>query len=202
VLDYTLDVLRDGRAHQVRLLRDEEPLPYLRAIEMWQHSSTFRSFFLSLLADAPFDAFRWETPPITTTAANRPFEFVLLDSPGLARPPDPAPFARHFPATDPVDASGAWDSIAVFDNLGGDAVLVVPAPRGPVSAYGHLAAFTRQASADQNHALWRAVGAVLQRQIGTEPVWLSTAGGGVSWLHVRLDTRPKYYGFRPYAAYP
>ncbi|MGI9175867.1 MAG: DUF6940 family protein [Rhodothermales bacterium] len=24
-------------------------------------------------------------------------------------------------------------------------------------------------------------------------MWLSTAGGGVSWLHVRLDSRPKYY---------
>jgi len=26
----------------------------------------------------------------------------------------------------------------------------------------------------------------------------STAGAGVSWLHVRLDDRPKYYGFKPY----
>jgi hypothetical protein len=31
-----------------------------------------------------------------------------------------------------------------------------------------------------------------------KPVWLSTAGAGVSWLHVRLDDRPKYYGYRPY----
>jgi hypothetical protein len=81
-------------------------------------------------------------------------------------------------------------------------VLVAPAPRGPAPAYGHLAAFTRRASAAQNHALWRTVGVVLERQIGAEPVWLSTAGGGVSWLHVRLDTRPKYYGFHPYTVYP
>ena len=26
----------------------------------------------------------------------------------------------------------------------------------------------------------------------------SAAGAGVSWLHVRLDDRPKYYGFLPY----
>jgi hypothetical protein len=30
------------------------------------------------------------------------------------------------------------------------------------------------------------------------PEWLSTAGAGVSWLHVRLDDRPKYYGYAPY----
>jgi len=27
---------------------------------------------------------------------------------------------------------------------------------------------------------------------------LSTAGMGVYWLHVRLDTRPKYYQHTPY----
>jgi hypothetical protein len=26
----------------------------------------------------------------------------------------------------------------------------------------------------------------------------STAGAGVSWLHVRLDDRPKYNGYAPY----
>jgi hypothetical protein len=35
-------------------------------------------------------------------------------------------------------------------------------------------------------------------QLGTAPVWVSTAGMGVSWLHVRLDNRPKYYGYKPY----
>jgi len=202
MLDYTLDILRDGQAHAFRLMSDAEPLPYRRAIDLWQHSDAFRSFFLTLLAEVPFDAFRWETPPITTDTADRSFEFVILDSPGLARPPDPVPFARHFSATSPDDASGVDDGIVVFENLGGDAVLVAPAPRGPAPAYGHLAAFTRRASAAQNHALWRTVGVVLERQIGAGPVWLSTAGGGVSWLHVRLDTRPKYYGFHPYTVYP
>ena len=36
------------------------------------------------------------------------------------------------------------------------------------------------------------------RRLGTAPVWLSTAGAGVSWLHVRLGDRPKYYGHAPY----
>ncbi len=34
--------------------------------------------------------------------------------------------------------------------------------------------------------------------ISDRPIWLSTAGGGVAWLHVRLDSTPKYYGYAPY----
>ena len=41
----------------------------------------------------------------------------------------------------------------------------------------------------------------MARRVGARPVWLSTAGAGVSWLHVRLDDRPKYYGCGPYRQY-
>ena len=71
-------------------------------------------------------------------------------------------------------------------------------PSGPLSAYGHIGAFVRHAPEPQRHALWERVGAAMQRRVGTKPVWLSTAGAGVSWLHVRLDDRPKYYGYAPY----
>ena len=76
--------------------------------------------------------------------------------------------------------------------------MAVPCPIGPASAYGHLAAFARLAPASQQDALWRSLGDAMARRIGDRPVWLSTAGGGVSWLHVRLDDRPKYYGYEPY----
>jgi hypothetical protein len=29
--------------------------------------------------------------------------------------------------------------------------------------------------------------------------WISTSGLGVPWVHVRLDSYPKYYQYRPYA---
>jgi hypothetical protein len=34
--------------------------------------------------------------------------------------------------------------------------------------------------------------------MGEDRVWLSTAGAGVPWLHVRLDDAPKYYGHAAY----
>jgi hypothetical protein len=108
----------------------------------------------------------------------------------LASRPDPEAFAAHFPK--------GVDGIVTFPNLGADAILVVPCPLAKSSAYGHLAAFVRHAPDAQRHALWQAVAAAMAQRIGDRPVWLSTAGAGVSWLHVRLDDRPKYYGFEPY----
>lgn len=189
-----VDELQGGRARQFRLFRADERLRYADVAGLWRRDESFRSFFTALLSDAPFPAYRWETPPVIATMAERPFEFVLLDTPALARAPDPAAFADHF---EPGDAG---PSVVAFDNLGRDAVLVVPCPRGPSSAYGHLAAFVRGAPAAQQHALWQTVGQVLEERLGRQPVWLSTAGMGVAWLHVRLDIRPKYYGFRPYTS--
>lgn len=183
--------LADGRGIRVAIDLDAVPASYAEVLRRWQHDAGFRSFFIALLADAPFAAFRWETPPITAATVDRPFEFVLLDSPELARQPDPDAFAEHF-------RGAAKGDVVEFFNLGKDAVMVVPCPNGPPSAYGHLAAFVRQAPEPQRHALWERVGAAMMRRLGTAPIWLSTAGAGVSWLHVRLDDRPKYYGHKPY----
>jgi hypothetical protein len=185
----------DGRIIKVAIDLDSSPVSYAEVLRHWQEDADFRSWFIALLADSPFSAFRWETPPITTAKANRPFEFALLDSPGLAAKPDAEAFAEHFRAAN-------TGGVIEFPNLGRDAILIVPCPDGPLLAYGHLAAFVRQAPDAQKHELWELVGAVMERRLGTKPVWLSTAGAGVSWLHVRLDDRPKYYGFKPYRDLP
>jgi hypothetical protein len=65
-----------------------------------------------------------------------------------------------------------------------------------------LAAFVRHAPQRQRQALWQTVGEAMARRIGHQPVWLSTAGAGVAWLHVRLDNRPKYYSHGPYRQRP
>jgi hypothetical protein len=157
----------------------------------WRDDPDFRSRFNAELAESPFPAFRWETPAVSDRTAGHPFEFVLLDSPGLARQPDPAPFLEHF------ECAGDAEVLQV-PNLGGDALLIIPRPLDVPTAYGHLAAFVRGAPDPQRHALWRSVGEAMLRRIGDRPVWLSTAGAGVPWLHVRLDDRPKYYQHRPY----
>jgi hypothetical protein len=184
------DNLPDVRGRRSTVERDGRPLTYTDVIRAWQDDPEFRTFVNALLAGTPYPAFRWETPAVTAAAADRPFECIVLDSPELDRRPDPEAFAEHFadPAAD----------VVTFANLGRDAVLVVPCPLAESSAYGHLAAFVRHAPEVQKHAFWRSVGEAMARRVGTKPVWLSTAGAGVPWLHVRLDDRPKYYAHAPY----
>lgn len=61
---------------------------------------------------------------------------------------------------------------------------------------GHIAEF------------WRAVSGAVQAELAEaatqggrgadRKLWLSTSGLGVSWLHVRVDSVPKYYNFEEY----
>lgn len=155
----------------------------------WREDPGFARWFSDLLAEIPFSAFRWETPAVTEATQGRPFEFVVTDSPGLARFVDSDVFA---------DDERAVSGIMTIPNLGGDAILVVPRAWGDQDAYGHLGAFVRGAPAEQRVALWHAVGHAMEARVGVRPVWLSTAGGGVAWLHVRLDDQPKYYDYAPY----
>src|SRR5438045_1303635 len=123
--------LANGRMIRVSIDLDSSPVSYADVLRRWQDDADFRSMFLGILADSPFSAFRWETPPITTATASRPFEFVLLDSPGLASNPDADTFAEHF-------SGGSESGVVEFPNLGKDAIMVVPCPKGAIAAYGHI----------------------------------------------------------------
>jgi hypothetical protein len=190
--DCTPEFLDGGRTQRFAPRRHGLPVPYRDVLRYWRDDETFRSFFISLLGSAPFAAYRWETPPVSMSTAAREFEFVLLDAPCLDRTPDTEAFAEQFRLA-PRDRQAI-----AFANLGNDAVLVVPCPSGPASAYVHLAAFVRQAPQVQAHDFWRVVGEAMEARLSADPTWLSTAGMGISWLHVRLDSRPKYYGYAPY----
>lgn len=160
----------------------------------WREREDFRLFWCSSLRNAPFDAYAWECPPVTANTLSRGFDCVFVASPLLARmPADSQAFAEHFRPD---------QSVATFANLGGDAVLVAPSPADGGDNYSHLASFVATAPASQQDALWKAVGEACNRRIGTKPVWISTAGLGVAWLHVRLDDRPKYYRHTPYMSVP
>src|SRR4051812_24254349 len=89
----------DRRSLHYAIDRDARPASYADVLGGWQSDATFRELFNSCLAAAPFTAFRWETPPLTTATLHRPFEFVLLDSPSLARKPEPEAFAQYFKAS-------------------------------------------------------------------------------------------------------
>lgn len=183
----------DAQRTQYRIKRDGEALTFEDVLTLWASNSEFRSFYTSQLAGSAFSAFRWETPALTAQSAHQTFEWVLIHAPSFAtRQSDSNPFADHF-TDDDVDSG-----IVAFSNLRGDATMIVPSPRTDDTAYGHLAAFLRVAPASQTDAIWQVISREVRGRIGSTPIWLSTAGGGVAWLHVRIDSRPKYYGHTSY----
>ena len=167
-------------------------------IEALANDGSFRARFSDRLAGSSLEAFFWECNPVSAATTDRPFEMVLVGAPALGRmTPSSEAFDEHLGRSAP-------ESIRTFANLGGDARLVVPTALVGDEAYPHLAAFVRRAPAEQVDALWQAtaeaVSARLTSRVAT--LWLSTSGLGVAWVHVRLDSRPKYYTHRPFRAPP
>jgi len=194
--DAVIETIKLDQVMRYSLTSEARTLTYSDVLDLWETEAGFRSYFSRLLAESPFSAFRWEVPALKKSTAHQMFQFVLINYPTFAtRPTDQKTYSTYF--TDD-DTNGG---VVSFLSLGGDARLIVPSPRTDANVYGHLAAFVRCAPAQQLDAFWQVVSAVVKSQIGDAPLWLSTAGGGVAWLHVRLDSRPKYYGYSPYKTY-
>lgn len=205
------------------------PMTYSKAVSLaLRLNHSFLPEFLRILKGAPFDAFFFETPPVKrSTLQIQPFEFVLVDSPALARVsdhPDPTTFSEYL-----SEATAKGERVASFTSLGRyeqckatpykmfffkadiactlltlfrDATLVCPCQtvEDPKS-FTHLARFIRRAPEDQQLELFRHAASLIQKSLDSSPsqkFWFSTSGLGVYWLHLRIDMQPKYYTWGEY----
>lgn len=190
---HEVDHPRPGWVQKINVSSNGTPLPFGHALRLLDQDSSFREFLTRLLAGSTHTAFRWETPPISLNNLGRPFEFVLSNDPHLETHPEPDVYSSYF------TGSNADALVLAIPNLGRTATLIVPRQVGEAETYTHFARFLRGASSDQVHALWRCVANTAQNRLSPVPQWISTAGGGVAWLHVRIENEPKYYSYRPYA---
>jgi len=188
----TQDELSGHRGYKLSLLWNNAPARIEQVINAWQHDGSFRDYFHSLVASTPYEAIRWETPPVTLETCGLPFECVLLESLELLKTADSSSFSEHF-------RNAKQDGVVTFENLGRDALLVVPTPPATKITSPHLKAFAEHASSRQTHAFWQAVGQSFATRLNQKPIWLNTAGAAVPWLHLRIDSRPKYFRYQPYA---
>ena len=189
---WTAKIENIHNGHRIQICRDEEPVSFRSYLVLLEEDQDFGSWYTDLLASADYEAFFWEHPPLCNANIDLAAEFVLLKSPTLARLcPDPEPFRSHFESD---------KEIISFRSLGGDACLIAPRPSEPIAACVHLAAFVRGASRSQVQSLWHETGRAVRKTLSDRYLWLSTSGLGVAWLHIRLDSYPKYYQHRPYAA--
>lgn len=190
---YKRDELESSRGYRLTIHQDSQTLTFVDVISEWQRNAEFREFYISLLTALPFDAIFWETPAVTADTISNKYEFVAVESQVLSSVrSNLQPFERNFQSVDPEE------SVVAFENLGRDAMLVVPCPTGQQAAYAHLMAFLREGPQQQKHELFKQLGRAVEDRLSSQPLWINTSGLGVYWLHVRLDSRPKYYTYAPY----
>ena len=177
---------------RIKTYQGNAQMSFREFFSLLKSNAEFASWYSETLAGCDFEAFFWEFPPLTTTSFEESAEFVIIESVALSKlRPDAAPFETQFSLQPGSD-------VITFPNLGGDAMLIVPTQRGSIDMYPHLATFLRTAPRDQIRSLWKVAADAVQANLSRTPRWLSTAGLGVSWLHLRLDTRPKYYNYLAY----
>ena len=81
-----------------------------------------------------------------------------------------------------------------------------------LEAIKHLGAFIKHAPMELIHVFLKTVGNAMLERFKTieddgfhaiskdhKKLWLSTSGLGVKWVHVRIDSSPKYYNWEPYS---
>lgn len=192
MFQYTEKVLSPKTFH-FQIQQEGHTLTVQEVINLWQESTTFRAFYNKILEEVPFMGFFWENKPISRATLSEEYEFVVIGTEAFnGLQTNQKPFEQYFEEE---------ELVVNFENLGKNAVLVVPCP-SPLytEGYKHLGQFIRNAPSAQWDALWKMVGEKVQAHVeGNQlPVWLSTSGLGVHWLHVRLDEQPKYYVHKAY----
>eukprot|EP00955_Chlamydomonas_euryale_P106509 365707-Chlamydomonas_euryale.AAC.41 len=174
-------------------------------LKLWQENDAFRTQFTAALTNVGYDAFYWETPAVSKGTLCQPFSMVVLDASGAFNDKgDPQAFAAY------ILGSHDEDEVAAFPNLGKDGTMLAPCPptdqsgKPVTDGYGHLASFLRNGRKRQHHNLWRLLGKEMEMRLRADPspVWMSTAGNAVPWLHVRIDSRPKYIKYEKYRQKP
>jgi hypothetical protein len=84
-------------------------------------------------------------------------------------------------------------NIISFVNLSGDCILVCPPNDG--KNYSHINNFYKNANKKLIKLFWKKVGEILLKlsKNNLNKYWISTHGTAVSWLHLRICNKPKYY---------
>ena len=194
-----------GNVRHIKVRCDEEDISFGQFFDYIEESDSFTLKFQALLREYSESGVFFECPALRDVTLYRTtLLFVLI-------PGDGDTFTS-------IEADER--SVVGFRNLGGDAILTAPCPRGGApegsplkyapqvmdnSAYAHLTSFARYAPAQQFLALWRLCVAQIREEMNEltrrgsdQRLWLSTHGKGVSWLHVRVEYRPKYYHHRAF----
>lgn len=195
------EIIKNKKATKVyKVYKGDRVLKYSEILQLLDENEEFRSYLTETLRSCGYVGYTWEAAPTSKSLVQKTsFEFAIVESNSLDTcAADLQTFSEYFNESDNKH-------VISFYNLGKDAMLISPLPNETHNDYSHLGRFLKTAPEDQIHSLWQEVSHVMRQQLYEKenaPLWLSTAGHGVSWLHVRVDTYPKYYTYAPFREPP
>lgn len=176
---------------RLRFEYDGKALSFREILDLWENSENAIQAYVSGIRNLGFTQFFWEHPAINSKTLDHTYEFMILKTEAFSsREIDKEAFGSKLSSEKQVE---------VFPNLGRNAMLVVPTIHSDEEHYKHLSIFMERAPTKQITELFEAIGKAMKTELKEgRPIWLSTAGLGVIWLHIRLDTTPKYYKTKTY----
>ena len=193
-------------------------------IDILMNSKSERDLFVQTLHLIPGNILQWDAVFFETKGASKLnyktkfMEFVLAEaSAEIFQRADTETFQSQFFSCSKSSQNENFQHACVFDSLGGDARLITPLPPSSsrkrkhdaplIDDYTDILSFVKSVPSSPHNAI--VMDHLLQLTLreyhillNMEPastVWLSTSGLGVSWLHFRLDSIPKYYTYRQFA---
>lgn len=176
---------------RIRITQGNELLTFRQVFDYWQNSTDFIDFYINALIELYYEEFFWEHPAMREEYLDKPYEFVIQRSMSFRR--------RSVDENAFSDYIYSDGQVAVFDNLGRNAILVVPTMKSSSETYKHMGNFIRNAEKEQIQEQFNQLSRTILAELTKgRLIWISTAGLGVIWLHMRLDSRPKYYRTNSY----
>jgi len=185
--DYQIEVVQQNQTTiRFRIKKDNQFLTFREVFELWSSNETFIKFYKNELIKMNFKAFYWEHPALKKEYLEKNYECLIEKSSILEGLPLNKNAFKDYIYNN--------EEVACFMNLGNTARLVVPTKKTENEIYNHFGKFIRFADENQIIAVFKCIGQTITQEIERQKVvWLSTAGLGVIWLHIRMDIRPKYY---------
>jgi hypothetical protein len=130
--------------------------------------------------------FFYETSPITKDMKEK-YQALFIECDSLEQiDEDYSSFNQHIEKAED-------QNVTSFYNLSKSAYLIIPIPRKN-KQFTTIKDFIDNASERQQKNFWKEVAKSIVMMLEKhDKVWVSTHGLGVPYLHIRIDTNPKYY---------
>ena len=185
--EFNIEIIgKAENAVRFRFKNGKNNLSFGEVFVLWINNPEFVQFYKAELIKLDFEAFYWEHPAVKKEFLEKKYECILQRSKPL----------EHLPINERAfkDHIHLKEQAVDFMNLGKNARLVVPTKKSDKEIYNHLGKFIRFAEKEQIAEVFKKIGKSMLEEIESQKlIWLNTAGLGVIWLHIRMDTVPKYY---------